>query len=139
MSLPGVGTATVSMLEGAGISPAWIYAYQHTDGLLPRPDGSFTSERDSAEWHDAVDQYMKLHQAASPVDHEAETRKLQNVLIAVTLKMAADDTEYAASLAARLMAHETGVGADSESALLRQYLHAWAEDLTAKVRGDPAI
>jgi hypothetical protein len=82
---------------------------------------------------------MKLHQAASPVDHEAETRKLQNVLIAVTLKMAADDTEYAASLAARLMAHETGVGADSESALLRQYLHAWAEDLTAKVRGDPAI
>ena len=137
MSLPGVETATVSMLEAAGISPAWIYAYQHTDGLLPRTDGSFTSERDSAEWHEAVDRYMKLHQAASPVDHEAETRKLQNVLIAVSLKMAADDPEYAASQAARLMAHETG--ADSESALLRQYLHAWADELTGKLRGDPAI
>ena len=137
MSLPGVETATVSMLEAAGISPAWIYAYQHTDGLLPRPDGSFTSERDSAEWHEAVDRYMKLHQAASPVDHEAETRKLQNVLIAVSLKMAADDPEYAASQAARLMAHETG--ADSESALLRQYLHAWADELTGKLRGDPDI
>ena len=137
MSLPGVETATVGMLEAAGISPAWIYAYQHTDGLLPRPDGSFTSERDSAEWHEAVDRYMKLHQAASPVDHEAETRKLQNVLIAVTLKMAADDPEYAASLAARLTAQRAG--ADSESALLRQYLHAWADELTGRLRGDPAI
>ena len=137
MSLPGVETATVSMLEAAGVSPAWIYAYQHTDGLLPRPDGSFPSERDSAEWHEAVDRYMKLHQAASPVDHEAETRKLQNVLIAVSLKMVADDPEYAASQAARLMAHETG--ADSESALLRQYLHACADELTGKLRGDPDI
>ena len=90
-----------------------------------------------SEWHEAVDRYMKLHQAASPIDHEAETRKLQNVLITVTLKMAADDTEYAASLAARLMAH--GAGADSESALLRQYLHGWADELTGKLRGDPAI
>ena len=137
MSLPGVETATVGMLEAAGISPAWIYAYQHTDGLLPRPDGSFTSERDSAEWHEAVDRYMNLHHAASPVDHEAETHKLQNVLIAVTVNMAADDPEYAASLAARLMV--AGLGADSESAMLRQYLHAWADELTGKLRGDPAI
>ena len=42
---------------------------------------------------------MKLHQAASPVNHEAETRKLRNVLIVVSLKMAADDPGYAASLA----------------------------------------
>jgi hypothetical protein len=137
MSLPGVETATVGMLEAAGISPAWIYAYQHTDGLLPRPDGSFTSERDSAEWHEAVDRYMNLHQATGPVDHETETRKLQNVLIGVSLKMAADDPQYAASLAARLMV--PGLGADSESALLRQYLRAWADELTSKLRTDPAI
>jgi len=137
MSLLGVETAMVGMLEAAGISPAWIYAYQHTDGLLPRPDGGFTSERDSAQWHKAVNRYMNLHQAASPVDHEAETRKLQNVLIAVSLKMAADDPEYAASLAARLAAH--GTRADSESALLRQYLRTWADELTGKLCGDPAI
>jgi len=137
MSLPGVENATVGMLEAAGISPAWIYAYQHTDGLLPRPDGSFTSERDSAEWQEAVDRHTKLHQHGSHVDHEAETRKLQNVLIAVSLKMAADDPQYAASLAARLMA--PGAQADSESALLREYLRAWAGDLTSKLRSDPVI
>jgi len=35
------------------------------------------------------------------------------------------------------MAHGTGV--DSESALLRQYLRAWADELTSKLRSDPAI
>jgi hypothetical protein len=35
------------------------------------------------------------------------------------------------------MAQETG--ADSESALLRQYLHAWADELTGKLCGDPDI
>ena len=40
VSLPGLETATVGMLEAAGISPAWIYAYQHrqagTDSALLR-------------------------------------------------------------------------------------------------------
>jgi hypothetical protein len=35
----GMETATVAMLEAAGISPAWIYACQHTGGLLPGPTG----------------------------------------------------------------------------------------------------
>jgi hypothetical protein len=51
--------------------------------------------------------------------------------------MAAGDPGYAASLAARLLAHRTG--GDSESALLREYLRAWAGELTGKLRGDPAI
>lgn len=137
VSLLGMEDATVAMLEAAGISPAWIYAYQHTDGLLPGSDGSFASERDSDEWHEAVDRFMDLHQPGGEVDHEAETRKLQGVLVVASLDMAADDPQYAASLAARLMT--PGEQADSEADLLRRYLRAWAEDLTSKLRSDPAV
>src|SRR5262249_981538 len=35
---------TVHMLRAARISPAWIYAYEHTDGLLPTWDGTFLNE-----------------------------------------------------------------------------------------------
>ena len=69
MSLPGLETATVGMLEAAGISPAWIYAYQYTGGLLPRPDGGFASERDQAEWDEVIGRYLKLHHAQGQVDH----------------------------------------------------------------------
>ena len=48
--LAGVANEAVALLEEAGVSAAWIYAYQHTDGLLPRPDGTFNSEGDSAGW-----------------------------------------------------------------------------------------
>lgn len=136
-SLTGVENETVAMLEAAGISPAWIYAYQHTDGLLPRPDGSFNSERDSAEWHETIDRYVKIHQPHVPVDHDAEIGKLQNVLIGVSLQMAADDPQYAASLAARLTVPQAH--ADSEAALLRECLRSWADDLTSDLRSDPAI
>jgi hypothetical protein len=137
VSLPGLETATVSMLEAAGISPAWIYAYQHTDGLLPRPDGSFASERDRAEWEEAMGRYAKLHQPGAEVDHAAETRKLQAVLVGVTLQMAADDPGYGAALAAQLAA--PGAQAGSDSAVLTEYLRAWAGDLASTLRSDPAI
>jgi hypothetical protein len=61
-------------------SPARIYAYQNTGGLLPRPHGSFASGRDQAEWDEVISRYVRVHQAGSEVDHEAETRKLQNKL-----------------------------------------------------------
>lgn len=137
MSLPGLETATVGMLEAAGISPAWIYAYQHTGGLLPRPDGSFATKRDQAGWDDAVGRYLKVHQPKGQVDHEAETRKLQNVLTGVTLQMAADDPGYGAALATQLAA--AGVREDSDAALLREYLRAWAGDLGGSLRSDAAI
>jgi hypothetical protein len=80
---------------------------------------------------------VKLHQPGDPVDHEAETLKRQNVLIGMTLKMAADGPQYAASLAARLTC--SGACEDSEAALLSRYLRAWADDLTGQLRGGPAI
>jgi len=137
MSLPGLETATVGMLETAGISPVWIYAYQHTGGLLPRPDGSFATERDQAEWDQAVARYLKVHQPGGNVDHEAETRKLQNVLTGVTLQMAADDPGYGAALATQLAA--AGVQKGSDAALLREYLRAWAADFGGSLRSDAAI
>ncbi len=124
------------MLEAAAISPAWIYAYQHTGGLLPRPDGSFASERDSAEWDEAVGRYMKLHQPGDQVDHEAETRKLQNVLVGAALRMAADDPGYGASLAAQMTALDVQA---SDAAVLRRYLRAWAGELSNTLRNNPAI
>ena len=136
-SLPGLETATVGMLEAAGVSAAWIYACQHTGGLLPRPDGSFASERDQAEWDDAVGRYIRLHQPGGEVDHEAETRRLQDVLAGVTLQMAADDPGYGTALAAPLAT--AGVQAGSDSALLREYLRARAHDLASMLRSDPAI
>ena len=136
-SVPGMESATVAMLEAAGISSAWIYAYQHTGGLLPRPDGSFASKRDNDEWGEAVGRYMRLHEPDHHVDHEDETRKLQDVLVAMTLKMAADDPHYARSLVARLAAPQADT--DSEASALRYYLRAWADDLTTHLRGDPAV
>lgn len=137
MSLPGMETATVELLEAAGVCPAWIYAYQHTGGLLPRPDGSFVTERDQAEWDDAIARYLTLHQPGGTVDHQAETRKLQHALAGVTLQMAADDPGYGASLAAQLAT--AGAPAGSDAALLTERLRAWAHDLGSALRTDPAI
>jgi hypothetical protein len=134
-SLLEVENETVAMLEAAGISPAWIYAYQHTDGLLPRADGGFVSEQDRAEWNEAVDRYVRLHQPGVRVDHNTETRKLQKVLAGMTLHMVATDPEYGASLVGRL-----GASADSgdDEALMRQYLRSWADDLVHELC-DPAV
>ena len=137
VSLPGLESATVGMLEAAGVCPAWIYAYQHTDGLLPRPDGSFATDRDQAEWDEAVGRYLKLHGPAGEVDHEAETRRLQALTAGVTLLMAADDPAYGAVLAAQLAA--AGGQEDIDAALLREYLRACASDLSGALRQDPAI
>jgi hypothetical protein len=53
--------ATANMLEAAGIAPAWIYASQHTDGLLPRPDGGFNTDADRRDWDDAIGRYLRAH------------------------------------------------------------------------------
>lgn len=126
---------TVALLEAAGVSPAWIYAYQHTDGLLPRADGSFASERDRTEWNEAVGRYVELHQPGVHVDHDAETRKLQNIMVGMTLHMVAADPEYAASLVGRL-----GALADSgdDEALMGRYLWSCADDLVDEL-GDSAV
>jgi hypothetical protein len=137
LSLPGMEESTVAMLEAAGICPAWIYAYQHTDGLLPRFDGGFASEGDRAEWHQEVDRYMTLHQPDGHVDHQTETRKLQNVLVGSSLHMAADDPQYGASVTARLTAGPTPD--DGESVLLHTYLRAWEDDLVDQLRGDRTV
>jgi hypothetical protein len=137
MSLPGLETATAGLLEAAGISPAWIYACQHTDGLLPRLDGSFASDRDQAEWDEAVGRYIRLHQPGTQVDHDAETRKLQGALVMVTLQMAADDPGYGAALATELAAPAAQPGSDA--AVLRQYLRAWAGELGTSLRDDPGV
>ncbi|MGO9082609.1 MAG: hypothetical protein ACLQDY_26880 [Streptosporangiaceae bacterium] len=104
VSLPGLETTTVGMLEAAGISPAWIYACQHIGGLPPRPDGSFASGRDQAEWGEVISRYVRVHQPGGEVDHEAETCKLQNIMTIVTLQMAADDPGYGAAMATQLPA-----------------------------------
>lgn len=137
ISAEGLEATTVAMLEATGISPAWIYAYQHTGGLLPRPDGSFATRRDRTEWDDAVSQYMKLHPLRQPPDHQAETRKLRDALAGMTLQMAADDPGYGASLTARLM--ESSIPADSDAALLREYLQAGAGYLQRQLTADPGV
>jgi hypothetical protein len=137
VSLTGLETETVAMLEAAGISPAWIYAYQHTGGLLPRPDGSFATARDQAEWDEVISRYLRVHQPGVTVDHQAETRKLQIILTGMTLQMAADDPGYGTALTAQLSTTSAQDG--TESALLRDYLRASASDLSSALRTDQSI
>src|SRR5207244_6938360 len=84
LSLAGIEHATVRVLDAAGTCPAWIYAHQHTGGLLPRPDGGFVTDADRAEWTEAVDRYLRLH-PNDQVDHAAETGKLRTALAVITL------------------------------------------------------
>lgn len=137
LSMLDVESDTVAMLEMAGVSPAWIYAHQHTDGLLPRPEGTFVSERDEAEWNEAVDRYVRLHQPGVPVDHDAEVRKLQGMLLALTLGMLADDPDYAGSMAARLSGPDQPAG--DEENLIRPYLEYRSDELLTELRADPAL
>lgn len=137
LSMLDVESDTVAMLEMAGVTPAWIYAHQHTDGLLPRPDGTFVSERDEAEWNEAVDRYVRLHQPGVPVDHDAEVRKLQGMLLALTLGMLADDPDYAGSMAARLSDPDQMAG--DEENLIRPYLEYRSDELLSELRADPAL
>ncbi len=137
VSLTGLETETVGMLEAAGICPAWIYAYQNTGGLLPRPDGSFASARDQAEWDEVISRYVRVHQPGATVDHQAETRKLANIMTGMTLQMAADDPAYGAAMATQL--GTTGGSAGTDSALLREYLRACAGELGGTLRADRVI
>jgi hypothetical protein len=137
VSLTGMETETVAMLEAAGICPAWIYAYQNTGGLLPRPDGSFASERDQAEWDEVISRYVRVHHSGATIDHQAETRKLQHIMTTMTLQMAADDPGYGAAMAAQL--GMVGGQPGTDSALLHEYLRACADDLGGTLRADRAI
>jgi hypothetical protein len=134
LAMDAARETTVAMMKAAGISPAWIYAYEHTDGLLPTFDGSFLSEQDEDEWDDKVDEYIELHDPDLEVDHDAETRNLQGMLVVSTLQLVAADPQYASSVAARLEA--TPVPEDGDVALLDEHLHAWEDWLVERLRSD---
>jgi tetratricopeptide (TPR) repeat protein len=137
IALAGPSDPMFAMLKAATICPAWLYAYQHTNGLLPRFDGGFANERDRSEWCDVVSDYQRVHQPDNEVDHDAETLKLQSILVGISLHTAADDPQCGASLAARLMADS--VSDEHESAILALYLDAYEDDLISQLRSDPAI
>ncbi len=136
-ALLDMGKGSVAMLEAAGISPAWIYATQHTGGLLPRPDGSFERESDRANWSEAVDRYLKLHQPEERVDHDAEMGKLRNVLVGLMFGRFADDPEYFAVLLRRMGTPSEPPGDDDS--LIGEYLQACTDDLMDTLQNDPAI
>jgi hypothetical protein len=129
----GMETATVAMLEAAGISPAWIYAYQNTGGLLPGPDGTFVTASDRAEWDEAVSRYAGLHQPG----HQAETSKLRSALAMMTMQMAADDPGYGATLAARLT--NAAAPAGSDTAMVREFLRDAAGYLDRQLAARPGV
>lgn len=136
LAATGIETAAVAMLQGAGISAAWIYAYQNT-GLLPGPDGAFATASNRSEWDEAVSRYTRLHQPGQPPDHLAETARLRGALTGMTLQMAADDPGYGASLAARLT--QAGTPDDGDTAMLREFLHAAAADLQSELAAKPGV
>jgi hypothetical protein len=137
LTMEGAQETTVAMLKAAGISPAWIYAYEHTDGLLPTYDGSFLSEQDQAEWDDKVEEYIELHDPDLEVDHDIETRNLQGMLVVTTLQMVAADPQYASSLAARL--DTVPLPTDGDVTLLDEQLRAWEGWLTQELCSNTSV
>lgn len=123
--------ATLTMLNTAGICGAWIYAHQHTDGLLPRPDGSFHSEADRRDWQDALDRYRRSHPDET-VDDEAELDKFRSMLAVASLAQAADDPDAGASLVEQLQRPVRDHGTEIEA--LACFLQDAADYLTARRR-----
>ena len=124
MPLVGLEQAGTDMLEAAGICDAWIYAYQHADGLLPRPDGGFNSDKDRRDWDTAVARFLRTH-PDSVVDHDLELAKLRAILALASIHMAATDPAYGASLAHRLDQPHL----DAEVDIVADYLLGVADQL----------
>ncbi|MFD0856800.1 hypothetical protein ACFQ07_31500 [Actinomadura adrarensis] len=100
-SLVDIEQGHVALLEQMGVAPAWIYAHQQTDGLLPRRDGTFLTDRDAQEWHEAVDRYVRLHGGEEP-DWDSNLQRINTILVLIDLQTATSDPEYAATLLRRL-------------------------------------
>jgi hypothetical protein len=124
-----VEQATVAHLSALGIAPAWIYAAQHTDGLLPMLDGRFRTANDRREWEAAVATYLTTHPGTT-VDTNAELRKLRIGAAAASLNMAVSDPGYAMSLIDRM----TAASNDTDDAhLTRSVLLGMAADLLGQL------
>jgi hypothetical protein len=118
--------ASVSQLEALDISPAWIYATQHTDGLLPMLDGSFRNDNDRREWDAAVTRYLSTH-PGTVVDTNEQLRKLRIGATAASLHLATGNPGYAISLIERMP--DAPTGDYSDAALVRTVLQSMASDL----------
>jgi hypothetical protein len=128
--------ASVAQLEALDISPAWIYAAQHTDGLLPMLDGSFRSDSDRREWDTAVSRYLSTHPGAV-VDPNEQLRKLRIGAAVTSLRMAAGNPGYAVSLIERMP--DAVAGDYSDASLVRAVLQGMADDLLDRLSTEPAI
>lgn len=127
--------ASTAMLVAAGICDAWIYANQHTGGLLPRPDGSFHTDADADEWDAVVDRYLARHPGQS-VDEEVELGKLRTMLAMASIDMAAHQPGFAATLLQRLQAGHHAP--DSDADLVAEFLTHTAASI-AGFLDDPAV
>jgi hypothetical protein len=127
--------ASVARLEALGVAPAWIYATQHTDGLLPLLDGSFHNSDDRQQWNEAVARYLSTH-PGMVVDTNAELRKLRIGAAVASLNMATGNPQYAASLIERM----PGAAArdHSDASLVRTVLESMADDLLDLLKTDAA-
>jgi hypothetical protein len=135
LSLLDAERESTALLEAAGIHPAWVYANQHTGGLLPRPDGTFVEDANTRDWNQAVDRYLRAHPGEA-IDHDAEATKYRTMMGALGLSTATGDPEHAAALIARLSEPDES---DDEVDLVRDLLTALAPDLTARLHADQAL
>lgn len=137
MSLEEVRDATVGMLESAGICAAWMYAHERTNGLLPMPDGGFATGRDREAWDAAIAEYIERHEPGTEVDHDAQTRKLRNILVIGTLRIAASDPQYAAGLVSGMSSDSSAE--DQGTALMVEYLDAGRGWLMRQLRSQRSL
>jgi hypothetical protein len=130
LSLLEAERESTALLEAAGVHPAWIYANQHTGGLLPRPDGTFAEDANTRDWNEAVDRHLRAHPDET-VDYDTEAAKYHTLMGTLSLSTVTSDPEHAAALIRRLT--EPGEG-DDEVDLVRDLLTALAPDLIVRLR-----
>jgi hypothetical protein len=131
-SLTEMARETVAFMQRVGLDPAWIYAYEQTDGLLPRSDGTFLTDQDAQEWYGAVDDYVSRHGGQDPDDSE-NLQILNTIALLTDLQTGVADPEYGATLLQRL-------GSEGDAGdLLRAFVRHMAEHLTERLRSDAGV
>jgi len=81
---------TVQAMKGAGIDPAFIYAYERTGRIVTEDNPHLLSDADLAEWGDAMEEYEAKHgRTGKPPDYPIGTVAMYGPDDKTTTKIAA--------------------------------------------------
>lgn len=136
MSLLDIERHQIDMLEAAGFHPAWLYACQQTQGLMPMPDGDYATAQDEAEWHEAVERYLRLH-PDSDFDEDIEFQRLRNMAAISVLTSAVHDSDVASSILNQLEVFARGAVTDGSIDAVAEFAEGNLPQFAEAIRNEP--